>query len=407
MLELVDPAAPSPPAGDDRKTAALAGWSPQPPYSRDSHGAAHIHGHELARGVLRGEVEQSGFGADIMRRVKSPLMRLPMLFMDGDEHQAQRRATARFFAPRAAEENYQALIIRETDRLLASLERSGEGRLDLMAMDMSVTVAAEIVGLTRHLFPGMAGRIARFLSNAPVGLPMSPKLVWRIVTSQTKLAIFFLVDVWPNIRQRRRTPGEDVISHLLSVGYKNSEILTECVLFGAAGMVTTREFITIAALHLMERPPLRDRFVAAGEPERRAILEEILRLEPVIGRLYRRATKPFDLPDGHHVDAGQEFVIDIRSANGDEQAVGRCPFHLDPDRAVDARVGAAAMGFGDGRHRCPGAFIALQESAIFLGRLLAMPGLRLVGTPDIRWNDLVGGYEFHECRIAVDRGAAA
>jgi cytochrome P450 len=65
------------------------------------------------------------------------------------------------------------------------------------------------------------------------------------------------------------------------------------------------------------------------------------------------------------------------------------------------------MGFGDGRHRCPGAFIALQESAIFLGRLLAMPGLCLVGTPDIRWNDLVGGYEFHECRIAVDRGAAA
>jgi hypothetical protein len=271
-----------------------------------------------------------------------------------------------------------------------------------MAMDMSVTVAAEIVGLTEHLLPGMAGRIASFLSNAPVGIPMSPQLVWRIVTSQTKLGIFYLLDVWPNIRARRKTPREDVISHLLSVGYKDSEILTECVLFGAAGMVTTREFITIAALHLIEQTAVRERFLKADDAEQRAILEEILRLEPVIGKLYRRATAGFDLTEGEHVEAGQEFVVDIRSANGDAEAVGACPFHLDPDRAMpDPRTGRPAMGFGDGRHRCPGAFIAMQESAVFLAALLALPGLRVVGTPDVRWNKLVGGYEFHECTIAV------
>ena len=59
------------------------------------------------------------------------------------------------------------------------------------------------------------------------------------------------------------------------------------------------------------------------------------------------------------------------------------------------------MGFGDGRHRCPGAFVAMQESAVFLSRLLAIPGLRVVGTPDMAWNYLVGGYEFHECRISI------
>ena len=109
-------------------------------------------------------------------------------------------------------------------------------------------------------------------------------------------------------------------------------------------------------------------------------------LEPVIGRLRRRADTAFDLPDGHKIEAGQNFVIDIRSVNSDSSAVGACPYHLDPERQMpDPRTGAAAMGFGDGRHRCPGAFIALEESEVFLVQLLALPGLRLVGQlPDSR-----------------------
>jgi cytochrome P450 len=390
---------------DDRKTAGMANWSPQPPLSRDTAGVAQIHSHELARGVLRApEVEQSGFGADIVRGMKRSLMRLPMLFLEGEQHQEQRRATARFFTPRAAEENYRELIERETTRLIGQLQRDGEARLEHMAMDMSVTVAAEIVGLTDHLLPGMPGRIARFLSNPPVGLPMSPRLVMRMITSQFKLGLFLVLDVLPSVRSRRRTPREDVISHLLAQNYRTSEILTECVLFGAAGMVTTREFITIAALHLIERPALRQRFVAAGDEEQRAILEEILRLEPVIGKLYRRAVSPFELPDGEVVATGQEFVIDIRSANADPAAVGACPFELDPDRVLpDPRTGRAGMSFGDGRHRCPGGFVAMQESAVFLSRLLALDGLHVVGTPSVSWNGLVGGYEFHECRIASRR----
>lgn len=385
---------------DDRKTAALAGWSPQPEMVEDASGTLHIHRHALARHVMRGAVEQNGFGAQIVRRTMS-LMRLPVLFMDGEQHTELRRATARFFAPRTVEESYLELMQRETERLVGDFAARKEGRLDLMAMDMSVTVAAEIAGLTEHLRPGMPKRIAGFLNNPPVNVPMSPRLIWRIITSQTKLGLFYLFDVRPSIRSRRKAPRQDLISHLISIGYRDREILTECVLFGAAGMVTTREFITIAAMHLIERPALSARFIAAGNPERRAILEEILRLEPVLGKLYRRATEAMDLPGGRRVEKGQGFVIDIRSVNGDESAVGACPYHLDPDRTMpDSKAGAPAMGFGDGRHRCPGAYIAMEESAIFLGRLLALPGLRVVGEPRIAWSNLVGGYEFHEARIA-------
>jgi cytochrome P450 len=387
---------------DDRKTASLAGWSAQPDIVEDSSGALHIHRHAIARQVMRGSVEQNGFGADMVRRTAS-IMRLPVLFLDGEQHAELRRATARFFAPRTVEESYLELMQRETDRLVGDFARQKEARLDLIAMDMSVTVAAEIAGLTEHLGPGMPSRIAGFLKNPPVNVPMSPKLIWRIIKSQTKLAIFYLFDVRPSIQSRRKAPRQDLISHLLSIGYRDREILTECVLFGAAGMVTTREFISIAAMHLIERPELSARFIAAGNPERRAILEEILRLEPVLGKLYRRATEAMELSNGRRVEAGQAFVIDIRSVNGDESAVGGCPHHLDPDRGIaDPKIGNAAMAFGDGRHRCPGAYIAMEESAIFLGKLLALPNLRMFGTPDIGWSNLVGGYEFHEARIACD-----
>jgi hypothetical protein len=389
---------------DDRKTATLAGWTAQPPLVAGDKGALHVHSHALARAVLRApEVEQNGFGADIMRKARASLMQLPMLFVEGSDHQELRRATARFFAPRAVEENYLALMTRETDRLIDQLKRDKTARLEELAMEMSVTVAAEICGLTEHVFPGMANRIASFLDNPPLDDKMTPAAIFRIIVSQFKLLKFYLFDVRPNIQLRRKQPRQDVISHLLSIGYRDREIITECVLFGAAGMVTTREFIVVAAMHLIDNPKLRDRFVVAGDAERRAILEEILRLEPVIGTLYRRTTTPMDLPNGQHVEAGQNFVIDLRSANADPEAVGACPFHLDPDRQMpDARAGGAAMGFGDGRHRCPGAFIAMEESAIFLAKLLALPGLRITAAPDFTWNKLVGSYEFHECRIAID-----
>ena len=48
------------------------------------------------------------------------------------------------------------------------------------------------------------------------------------------------------IHTRRHQPQEDVISYLIEKGYRNREILTECVTYAAAGMVTTREFICVA-----------------------------------------------------------------------------------------------------------------------------------------------------------------
>jgi cytochrome P450 len=59
------------------------------------------------------------------------------------------------------------------------------------------------------------------------------------------------------------------------------------------------------------------------------------------------------------------------------------------------------MGFGFGHHRCPGAYIAIQETDIFLLRLLAVDTLHLVSEPVVNYVDLIKGYEISNFRVSV------
>ncbi|WP_334400497.1 cytochrome P450 [Bradyrhizobium sp. AZCC 2289] len=219
----------------------------------------------------------------------------------------------------------------------------------------------------------------------------------RLVFGSYRILRFFLCDVMPAIRSRRVARREDIISHLIAQGCSNREILTECITYGAAGVATTRELIGVAAWHLFDRMDLRMRFLSGDEIDRITILEEILRLEPVVGLLYRRAEQNLILDnDGRpeHISAGTLLAIDIRAVNADRAAAGLCPHRLDPNRRIlGRRFPRSLMSFGDGPHRCPGAAVALLESVIFLNHLFRVPGIHLAQTPTITSNPLVGSYE--------------
>lgn len=161
-------------------------------------------------------------------------------------------------------------------------------------------------------------------------------------------------------------------------------------------MATTREFITIAAWHLLDSPDLLHRFRTGDHEERLAILEEILRLEPVVGRLYRQVTAPTPIQmEGipHVLPVGTVVDLDLRAINADAELVGARPLDLCPGRPMTTRATASSvMSFGDGNHRCPGGPLAMLESEIFLRRLLALD-LVIEQAPKVTWNDLTGGYD--------------
>jgi cytochrome P450 len=161
-------------------------------------------------------------------------------------------------------------------------------------------------------------------------------------------------------------------------------------------MITTREFITIAAWHLFTDPELRAEYTSGDLGARVAILNEILRLEPVIGNLSRWVDEDIVLPaeDGPiTIPAGTRMDVAINAANLDPAAVGERPGQICPGRPLPDGVPASGMSFGDGPHKCPGAHIAIHASEIFLTRLFAIPGLRMAKAPRTRIRTEIASYE--------------
>lgn len=386
----------------ERKTNTV---QPAPPISRDESGTWQIHGFVEARALLRNEAtRQAGFRAELLDRA-SATMKRPILYQEGQPHHEQRRQTARFFTPRFTSENYRGLMEQLADEVIADLRRTGQADLSALSLCMAVAVAAQVVGLTDSRKPGMDRRLDAFFGNEPEPKRGSFSAIMHQLRSQSRLLWFYLMDVRPAIQARRKQPREDVISHLLERDYNDLGVLTECITYGAAGMATTREFIAVAAWHMIEQPELRQRFLTGADDERRGILEEILRVEPVVGVLHRRATADLTIESegqSFTIREGERVAVDVYAANADERLVGDTPGAVCPGRSMtDERAPSVVMSFGDGHHRCPGAYVALQETEIFLLRLLAIESLQIVRPPNMRRTSLAESYELRDFVVTV------
>lgn len=372
---------------DDRKSAMLAAANLE-----TDPGAVAIGGFAGAQAILRDPAMlQAGIGADQVK-VGNP-DQLSVFFLDGPAHKRRRSNIARFFTPKAINSRYRRTMEATSERLIGRLREAGTARLDVISFQLAVEVAAEIIGLTDSNPLAMAERIRKTLDSGGGAYRLKG---WRWLVAQSTAVFhavqFLLLDVLPAVWARRKTRRDDVLSLMLDERYSIKALIIECLTYAAAGMVTTREFIVMAAWHLMERDDLRARYLEGSEEDQIHLLEEILRIEPIASVLHRRAG------DGDGT-AGQLFALDIRAANLDEDNTGPCPHAIDPERHAQMRGGGAALSFGDGAHRCPGAQVALHESRVFLDRLLRVPGLRLAQAPEISWRSDLMSYELRNAVV--------
>ena len=370
------------------------------PVSRGADGTWQVRGYAAAREVLRAtQTVQAGLGIETVEKLPRRIRR-PVLYQDGPVHREQRRQTARFFTPKRVDEHYRALMTRVAEEQVAALRAAGSAPLSDLSFTMAIEVVREIIGLT-HSRPGLKARLERFFPEefGRPGLTSAHGLYW-LVRQHTNWLRIHLADVRPAIRAHRRQARDDLISHLLAEGCSDAEILGECLTYAAAGMVTTREFISVAAWHLFDDPGLLERYRAGQEPDRLGLLQEILRLEPVVGRLTRRATAPLRI-GGTHVGAGELITVHVDEANADPAVVGTGPHLVRPGRAWELGPGAAGLAFGDGAHRCPGASVAVLEADALLSRLFALDGLRMTGVPRVAFKDEIGGYEIRNLTVSA------
>jgi cytochrome P450 len=397
------------PVDHERLTYDMQNIRPSAPVYQDSQGVWHVHGYEEARAILRGnQVKQAGFAADSIGD-NNMLGREPMLYMEGEEHHELRRKTAPFFTPTTTDREYRTLMNRYADAIIADFKQKKRAELSAMTMKMAVKVAGEIVGLTNSTIGGMNKRLeAMFTASVPEldKLSLWDKLKYTI--SQWNYLAYFVLDVRPAINARRKQPKDDLISHLIAEDYTPADILTESVLFGAAGMVTTREFIAVAFWHIMNNPEWQRIMREEEQAERYALLHEILRLEPVVGILYRRAVEDITLEGEAStviIPAGDKIALHVYHANADERIVGEDAHGVCPHRSMTEmrpKVPEFMLSFGDGSHRCPGAYVAIQESDIFLRKLLEVEGIRIEQKPRIGRNEIAEGYELRDFMIVCD-----
>lgn len=386
------------PARDDRKSAAIAAANVQA-----APGAVVTGNFAFAREVLRNPAFlQAGAGAE--RIDTSQPDRVPLFFLDGEVHKKRRGNLARFFTPKAIKDRHRKVMEATTAELMAELRATGRQRLDLMSMKLASDVAAEIVGLTNSDPKALADRLR--LTFLSIGGHANSFLgrVQKGALSLYKTFVFYMRDVRPAIRERRKRRRDDVISYLIDEGFTDKQILIECMTYATAGVLTTREYIVMVAWHLFERDDLRELFLNGDEDVQFAILDEVLRLEPVAALLHRKAASDLTGPNGETVKAGELHAVNMRAANTDEAATGPCPFAIDPQRSKRERMPSNWMSFGDGPHRCPGSQVALHETRVFIDALLRVPGIRLANAPTVGWCAPIMGYELHGAFVECDKG---
>lgn len=370
-----------------------------PHVERDENGIWHIHGYAEAKELLKEDLLQDGFQADMVR--SSGLD--PVLYQYGEAHRKQRAAIAKYFSPTTVSQKHMPMLERVADEIIAELRQSKRMDLKAMSRRMAAIVTAQIVGLDFR--KGMVERIDAMLHVA-VDPPKDPfSRFWGFLRGQLLRIRFWLADVRPSIARRRQEPQDDVISYMLSKNKSEIAILAECIVYGAAGMATTQEFICVVLMHALENAEVRRALTSDDTTVRYNALQEILRLEPVIGKIKRKAVEPVAVTSNGHlhtIPADAKIEFHIYDINADERSMGPEPERLHPQRVLEKGTYRSAMGFGSGPHRCAGEHLAMAETDVFIRKLLALDGLRVVRQPDIAYNGTVEGYEISNYLIEVD-----
>src|SRR5450432_667481 len=185
------------------------------------------------------------------------------------------------------------------------------------------------------------------------------------------------------IEERRRAPGEDLLSALVrdedgAAGLSPAQALNFAVLLLLGGSETTTNLIGNALRALFADPEALAR-VRGDRALIPALVEETLRHDAPVQSLLRRTTAEVALA-GTRIPAGAIALLLLGSANRDERVF------VDAERFDLSRESTKHLAFGVGPHYCLGATLARMEAEAVLEAVLALPNLRLA-SPEIELVD--------------------
>lgn len=382
----------------DSKTAQEP-YRNDPRVEEDTAGVWHIRGYAEAKELLKEDLLQDGFNAKDIYRAKLE----PVLYQHGEAHRKQRAAIAKYFSPATVSQKHTVMMERAADEIIADLVKVKRADLRQFTTRMATVVACAVVGLKPT--KGLIKRLDAMLHTEDNAIKNPFLKFLNPLRGNLYRIAFMLLDVRPAIAERKRNPQDDVISYMISKDKNFIDIFVECVVYGAAGMATTQEFICVTLMHVMENPKIREALASDDINVRYEALHEILRLEPVIGKIKRKTLEPVSVTSNgetHTIPAHAKIEIHVYDVNADTKSVEKEPERLHPHRDLEKGTYRSLIGFGAGPHRCAGEHLAISETDIFIRKLMALKGLKVITPPKISHNITVEGYEFSDYVVEVD-----
>lgn len=196
------------------------------------------------------------------------------------------------------------------------------------------------------------------------------------------------------IAQRRKSPGNDVISGLILAQEQNEKSLTDQEILGIVGQLVIAGFetsaggISFSLYELAQDPQLLGRVRNDLSLVPKVVEESLRRLTPARG-IVRRVKEDVEI-GGHKIAKGSNLFAMVQSANNDN-TVFECPERFDIDR--DAAEMRKSIHFGWGPHACIGQAVARMDLKVAIETAVTrLPNLRVVPDQQIRVQE---GMIFH------------
>ncbi|MBV9789682.1 MAG: cytochrome P450 [Chloroflexi bacterium] len=292
--------------------------------------------------------------------------------MNGDEHLRLRRLLNKAFIPRIIEA-IRPQVQRLTDELID--EFSAQGEVELMrqfAHPLPAQVIAQLLDVPpedRDRFIDWSDALGEFFGSLQITLPQARNANKALVAMREYFR--------PIVAERRRHPGEDLISLMIAVEEQGEmvtedQLLAQCSLFLFAGHETTRNLIGNGMKALLDNP---DQLALLRQNPHLlpSAIDEIVRYDIPIQLIPRLADADLEVA-GQQIRQGQIVQIMLASANHDGAEFP------EPDRFDITRSYKRTATFGFGPHICLGLPLAMLELEIAFSTLIRrLPNVRLAG----------------------------